>query len=94
MNLNRTIFWDTDFETIDWQKQRREIIERVLHFGDLGDWREIQNFYGREIIKNEVTKSRYLNNRVLNFCSVIFDLPLNQFRCYNTESSIRQHWNY
>ncbi len=94
MQLNRSIFWDTNFDTIDWQKQRGDVIDRVLHYGDINDWREIQNFYGQAIIREEILNRRYLNKKVMSFCSAIFDIPLNQFRCYNTEPSIKQHWNY
>lgn len=94
MNLNRAIFWDTVYEKIDWQKQRRVIIERVLHYGDLSDWQEIKIFYGTEIIKQEVMQSRYLSKRVLNFCSTLYNVPVNEFRCYTTHPSIRQLWNY
>ena len=57
MNLNRTIFWDTVYENIDWQKQRRAVIERVLHYGDMPDWQTIKKFYGLEVIKQEVMQS-------------------------------------
>jgi len=46
MNLlqNTTLFWDTNIETIDPEKNARSIIERVLMHGTVDDWREISSF--------------------------------------------------
>ena len=41
MNLSKTLFWDTDPTKIDYEKNARHIIERVLQRGDLSDWFEI-----------------------------------------------------
>lgn len=94
MELSKTIFWDTDINKIDYEKNARIIIERVLIRGMLSDWFEIKKFYGTERIKNEILKIRYLDKVTLNFCCKYFNLSKEQFRCYNTEPSIRQLWNY
>jgi plasmid maintenance system antidote protein VapI len=50
------IFWDTDINTIDWNKQKRAVIERVFQRGDETERKEITRFYGEEKV------SRYLAN--------------------------------
>ncbi len=94
MELTKALFWDTDINQLDYDKHARHIIGRVLMRGMLSDWFEIKQYYGIERIKEEVLKIRYLDKLTLNFCSTYFKIPKKQFRCYNTEPSIRQLWNY
>jgi plasmid maintenance system antidote protein VapI len=53
--LRPVIFWDTDINKIDWEKQKRAVIERVFERGDETEREEITRFYGQEEI------SRYLS---------------------------------
>ncbi len=94
MELSKTLFWDTDISKIDYEKNARHIIERVLQQGMLSDWFEIKNYYGLDRIKNEVLQIRYLDKVSLNFCSKYFHISKEQFKCYNTEQSIQKLWNY
>jgi len=94
MELSKTLFWDTDINTIDYEKNTRHIIERVLQRGMLSDWFEIKKYYGLERIKKEILQIRYLDNITLNFCSKYFQIPKEKFKCYNTEQSIQKLWNY
>jgi len=45
MNLTETLFWDTDISKLDYDKNARHIIERVIHSGMLSDWHEIKLYY-------------------------------------------------
>lgn len=94
MQLSKTLFWDTDISKIDYEKNARHVIERVLMRGKLSDWFAIKEYYGKERIKAEIVKIRYLDKLTLNFCSTYFHINKEQFRCYNTEPSIRQLWDY
>ncbi len=94
LQLSKTLFWDTDISQIDYEKNARHIIERVLLRGTLDDWFAIKKYYGVERIRQEVVKIRYLDKVTLNFCSKYFKIPKNQFKCYNTEPSIRKLWDY
>ncbi len=94
LQLSKTLFWDTDITKIDYEKNARHIIERVLMRGMLTDWFEIKKYYGTERIKNEIIKIRYLDKVTLNFCSKYFKIQKKQFKCYNTEPSIQKLWNY
>jgi hypothetical protein len=94
MNLNASLFWDVDFKNVDYEKNSQFIINRVLLRGKLSDWQEIKSFYGLERIKNETLAMRYLDNKTLSFCSMIFNVPKTEFRCFNTPQSIKELWNY
>jgi uncharacterized protein DUF6922 len=58
LNVYRGLFWDFDYEKINWQASYRTIIERVVERGNPEDWQELIHFYGKEKIiatlKNEI----------------------------------------
>ena len=48
MELSKTLFWDTDIGKIDYDRNSRQIIERVLQRGILNDHNQnviIENIY-------------------------------------------------
>ncbi len=92
--LSKSLFWDIKYEELDYEKHARFIIERVLTRGNLNDWKELKRYYGLAKIKDEALLIRYLDKVTLNFCHTFFNIQKEQFRCYNTEPSIRQLWNY
>lgn len=95
MNLTKGLFWDTDFNTINYQKHSRKVVERVLTMGTLSDWFEIKNYYGLDRIKDEVIQIRYLDQETLNFCCEFFNLKKEDFRCYTFQQSGHHlHWQY
>lgn len=67
-NIRRAIFWDTDFNKIDWNKNRRAIIKRVFERGNDLEINEIIDFYGIKIIKNDLKEinESYLPSFELN----------------------------
>jgi hypothetical protein len=42
------LFWDTDINMIDWQGQKRAVIERVIERGSEEEKGEIKRFYGEK----------------------------------------------
>jgi len=92
--ISKVIFWDTDYDQIDWALKARFVIERVVMFGNLQDWRTIQAFYGMDKIKESVIASRDLDPKTLNFFSVIYNIPKDKFRCYTILQSNQGHWSY
>ncbi len=92
--LNKALFWDTDIKSIDFDKHARYVIERAITRGDIHDWKEIMNYYGLNKIKEEIVNIRHLNKLTFNFCQIFFNIEKSKFRCYNTDPSIQQLWNY
>jgi hypothetical protein len=93
-NISKTAFWDVNFDEIDFEKNTRDIINRVLMNGKLSDWLEINNYYGIEKIKQEIIQMRYLSNITLNFCSFYYQIPKEEFRCYKLKQFIPKHWEF
>lgn len=54
--LRKSLFWDTDIEGIDWQRQARPVILRIFERGNISEKKEILRFYGpektRQILKD------------------------------------------
>lgn len=63
-NLRKVIFWDTDFDKIDWEKNKKAVIKRVLERGNKKEINEIISFYGRKTISKEIKsiKESYLHS--------------------------------
>jgi addiction module HigA family antidote len=49
-NFRSILFWDTDSSKLDWQVQKKAIIERVFSRGNEIEKQEILNFYGQKVI--------------------------------------------
>lgn len=45
-NIRRILFWDTDFDKIDWGVYKKYVVERVMERGNEQEKQEIMRFYG------------------------------------------------
>lgn len=54
----KSLFWDTDVNTIDMVKNKRYIIERILKLGDFDDYHWMRNAYSAEDIKSVILEER------------------------------------
>lgn len=94
MTLSKEIFWDVDYSKIDYEKSADWVICRVLEYGSLKDWKAIRANYGIEKIINAATSSRSISIKTMHFIHNFFNVPLTQFRCYNSTRSDQTHWMY
>ncbi|MCZ4318416.1 HigA family addiction module antitoxin [Aequorivita viscosa] len=51
-NIRKVLFWDTTFEKIDWNKNKRAIIKRVLERGNDIEINEIIDYYSKVTVSN------------------------------------------
>lgn len=54
--LRKILFWDTDMNKIDWQKQSKAVIQRVFERGSQEEQNEITRFYGDNKIQNALVE--------------------------------------
>ncbi|WP_367769479.1 plasmid maintenance system antidote protein [Flavobacterium sp. WC2421] len=59
--FRKGIFWDTDFDKIDWKLMKVSIVKRVFAYGNKIEQGEIIRFYGKE----EVSKINLLHPEFL-----------------------------
>lgn len=55
--LNKSLFWDTDFQHIHWENKYRAVIQRVFERGNENDKKEIIKFYGAEKVEQVLQES-------------------------------------
>ena len=89
--LDKRIFWDVDFDKIDYDKKWKTVIERVFDRGDINDIRQARRYYGDEKVIQALTSAKYLFDETINFCSAIFETPKEKFRCYILKQSNPVH---
>lgn len=55
--LRKILFWDTDIKTIDWEKYKESIINRVFQRGNFQEKKEILRFYGAKTVRDILEKN-------------------------------------
>jgi addiction module HigA family antidote len=63
--FRKVIFWDTNFDEIDWDKNKQAIIKRILERGNAKEINELISFYGKENIREQVKSMQ--NSRLASF---------------------------
>lgn len=92
--LNKHIFWDTDFEKLDFDKSYRSIIERVFERGDVEDIRQVRRYYGDEVVKPVLLNAKYLPEIKIYLAAAIYNCQPSAFKCYTAQQSIQELWPY
>lgn len=93
-SFSEFLFWDVDRTQLDPEKNSQFVVKRVLEFGLFDDWQLLVRLYGLKRLANEAKQIRNLDRKSMFFVAVIADVKLEEFRCYTTNQSIPQHWNF
>jgi hypothetical protein len=80
--FNRRIFWDVNFDKLDYDGKVSFIIERVFERGDVDDIRQCRRYYGDEKVTVVLLNAKYLPERRLHLAAAVIDKPVTEFRCY------------
>ena len=65
--FQKALFWDTNIDKIDWQKQKRAVIHRVFERGAKSEIKEIISFYGEKVVvKTLFSIPQYLPSLIEN----------------------------
>jgi hypothetical protein len=80
--FNRRIFWDVNFDEIDYDAKANFVIERVFERGDVEDIRQCRRYYGDEKVTEVLLKTKFLPEHRIHLASAVIDKPLSEFRCY------------
>ena len=80
--FQRRIFWDVDFDKLDYEKYANFIIERVFDRGDVEDIRQCRRYYGDEKVAEALTNAKFLIARRMYLASAVINKPIEDFRCY------------
>lgn len=56
--IRKSLFWDTDINKIDWDKQYKAVIKRVFERGNEMEKNELKKFYGKTKINNALAHNK------------------------------------
>ena len=65
--FRKILFWDTDFDQIDWIKNKRFVIKRTYNRGNKLEIEELVRFYGKDEVERiiaEIDKNRQGEKRI------------------------------
>ncbi len=85
--LDKRIFWDVNFEQLDFNMKSKFVIERVFNRGDVEDIRQCRRYYGDEEIRMVLLNAKFIADHRLHLASAILNQPLSSFRCYILKQS-------
>ena len=92
-NLKKRLFWEYDYEHIDWQKEAAGIVGRVIERGTHDEWDELVKYYGKEkvidILRNHI---RFLPDEITADACGYFELKPDDLLCYTRKQSPKAHW--
>ena len=71
--LSDVLFWDVDKGGFDVEAYSGQLIQKVLEYGTLDDWRAIRDYYGIERIAKDCMQLRTLNKKALWFVCAMSD---------------------
>ena len=80
--FHKRIFWDVDFEKINYDTKANFVIERVFERGDVDDIRNCRRYYGDEKVTEALLNAKFLSEHTMYLASAVINKPLKEFRCY------------
>lgn len=92
--FNKRLFWDVNFDSLDYDSKAAFIIERVFERGDVPDIRNCRRYYGDDKIRDVLTNAKWLSLKTIYLACAVLSNQLTDYRCYNTARSNPGHWNY
>lgn len=72
----KPFLWSYDTSKFDLEKDKKTVIVNVLNYGNLRDWRELAEYYGKTTIKKTLREipATELRSRVQPLVSLIFSV--------------------
>ncbi len=90
----RRIFWDVNFENIDYDAKAVFVIERVFERGDVDDIRQCRRYYGDEKVAEVLTNAKWLSPHNIYLACALFNNDPTDYKCFNTAQLNPAHWTY
>jgi len=84
-NLSKFLFWDIDTRNLDYESRASFVLERVFTMGMQEDEWKVNKYYGKERIRKEVVKGKALDKKTLNYLSIFYKIPKEDFACYTKD---------
>ena len=65
--INPALLWEYDLDTFNYQKSYKIVIERVVQYGNMEEWKAMVNYYTNAQILETVDWSKQLDKRDKDF---------------------------
>ena len=92
--LSPHLFWDVNRNNIEFEKNKKFIIQRVLEYGFMSDWQIIYSYYGIDNIASTAATIKDLDGKSIAFIALLSKTPKEKFLCYTSMQSTPRHWNF
>jgi hypothetical protein len=92
--LSKQAFWDVDMDKIDYEKNARHVVEKVIERGKIEDFNNLLRFYGFERVRDLALQALWLSDISINFCCTLFKVKPTDFKCYEKKQLNRPHWDF
>jgi hypothetical protein len=92
--FHRRIFWDVNFDTIDYNKYADFVIERVFERGDVEDIRQCRRYYGDEKVADALLNVKFLMEHRMYLAAAVINKSIEDFRCYKLRQLNPQLYPY
>ncbi len=92
--LDKRIFWDVNFDSIDYDNYAPWVIVRVFERGDVNDIRNCREYYAEEVIRKALTNEKFLRKETVYLACAVLENQLTDYKCYNLAQLNPEHWLY
>ena len=83
LELTKGLFWNSDINILDYVRDKKYIIERIIDAGLENDEIIMWKLYSYEDIKNIVLNMENLHKDVVTYMSFVLKIKETDFKCYN-----------
>lgn len=81
--IRKALFWDVNFDNIDFSTRKRYVIERVFERGNNEEINEIMRFYGKKECIRIIRSAKILNQNAIINARKYLNLQKDQLLCFN-----------
>ena len=90
-DFSPNLFWDANSNEIDFDRNKKYVVQRVIERGTLDDMRHIFALYGFDDVVDISKTLRTLDPMSLSFIANLSGQPKESFRCYTNKQSSKAH---
>ena len=87
------LFWDVDPAKFDIDRNDAWIVQRVLEYGNMEDWKIIEDYFGVDKIVSLALNFRSLDPVARSFLCFLSGKKKEDFRCYRIAQLYPTPWN-
>jgi hypothetical protein len=93
-NYSSHLFWDVDKSKLDLNNRKAFLVNRVLDYGVMSDWKQLVRDLGIEEIGQIALGIKHMDPKSLSFIALVLNKDIKCFRSYITIQSNKVHWVY